>query len=156
MTATVLELVARRIDDPDAAGLVVALLDDLAERYGGRDAFHPDPASLAPPDGEFVVARLDGVPVGCGGFRRFDDGVAEIKRMYVVPAARRRGVAAAVLADLEARAGALGYRSIRLETGTNQPEAMALYQRAGYRAMVPYGHCRESPMSRCFEKDLRP
>ena len=156
MTATVLELVARRIDDPDAAGLVVALLDDLAERYGGRDAFHPDPASLAPPDGEFVVARLDGVPVGCGGFRRFDDGVAEIKRMYVVPAARRRGVAAAVLADLEARAGALGYRSIRLETGTNQPEAMALYQRAGYRAMVPYGHYRESPMSRCFEKDLRP
>jgi len=156
LTATVLELVARRIDDPDAAGLVVALLDDLAERYGGRDAFHPDPASLAPPDGEFVVARLDGVPVGCGGFRRFDDGVAEIKRMYVVPAARRRGVAAAVLADLEARAGALGYRSIRLETGTNQPEAMALYQRAGYRAMVPYGHYRESPMSRCFEKDLRP
>jgi GNAT superfamily N-acetyltransferase len=156
LTATVLELAARRIDDPDAAGLVVALLDDLAERYGGRDAFHPDPASLAPPDGEFVVARLDGVPVGCGGFRRFGDGVAEIKRMYVVPEARRRGVAAAVLADLEARAGALGYRSIRLETGTNQPEAMALYERAGYRAMVPYGHYRESPMSRCFEKDLRP
>ncbi len=150
------ELVARRIDDHDAAALVDALLDDLAERYGGREAFHPDPASLAPPDGVFVIARLDGVPVGCGGFRRFADEVAEIKRMYVAPAARRRGVAAALLADLEARARSLRYRSIRLETGTNQPEAMALYQGAGYRAMVPYGHYRESPMSRCFEKDLRP
>jgi GNAT superfamily N-acetyltransferase len=156
LTATVLELVARRIDDPDAAALVDALLGDLAGRYGGRDAFHPDPESLAPPGGGFVVARLDGAPVGCGGFRRFADGVAEIKRMYVVPEARRRGVARAVLADLEARARALGYTSIRLETGTNQPEAMALYEHAGYRAMVPYGHYRESPMSRCFEKDLRP
>jgi GNAT superfamily N-acetyltransferase len=156
LTAAVLELVAQRIDDAEAAALVDALLSDLAGRYGGRDAFHPDPASLAPPDGVFVVARLDGVPVGCGGFRRFADGVAEIKRMYVAPEARRRGVGLAVLADLEARARALGYESIRLETGTNQPEAMALYQQAGYRAMVPYGHYRESSMSRCFEKDLRP
>jgi GNAT superfamily N-acetyltransferase len=156
LSATALELVARRIDDPEAAALVDALLDDLAVRYGGRDAFHPDPESLAPPDGIFVVARVGGMPAGCGGFRRFADGVAEIKRMYVVPEARGRGVARALLADLEARARALGYSSIRLETGTNQPEAMALYQRAGYRAMVPYGHYRESPMSRCFEKDLRP
>ena len=156
MSAPALELVARRIDDPEAAALVDALLDDLAARYGGRDTFHPDPESLAPPDGVFVVARVGGAPAGCGGFRRFADGVAEIKRMYVVPEARGRGVARALLADLEARARALGYGSIRLETGTNQPEAMALYQRAGYRAMVPYGHYRESPMSRCFEKDLHP
>jgi GNAT superfamily N-acetyltransferase len=156
LTAAVLELVTRRIDDPEAAGLVDALLDDLAGRYGGRDAFHPEPDALAPPDGGFVVARLDGAPVGCGGFRRFADGVAEIKRMYVVPEARRRGIARAVLADLEARARALGYRSIQLETGTNQAEAMALYAESGYRPMVPYGHYRESPMSRCFEKDLHP
>jgi GNAT superfamily N-acetyltransferase len=156
LSATALELVARRFDDPEAAALVDALLDDLAVRYGGRDAFHPDPDSLAPPDGIFVVARVGGVSAGCGGFRRFADGVAEIKRMYVVPEARGRGVARALLADLEARARALGYSSIRLETGTNQPEAMALYQRAGYRTMVPYGHYRESPMSRCFEKDLPP
>jgi GNAT superfamily N-acetyltransferase len=156
LTTTVVELVAGLIDDPDAAALVGALLDDLAERYGGRDAFHPDPRSLAPPDGVFVVARIDGVPVGCGGFRRFDDEVAEVKRMYVAPEARRRGVATALLADLEARARTLGYRSIRLETGANQPEAMALYQRAGYQAMLPYGHYRDSPMSRCFEKDLGP
>jgi GNAT superfamily N-acetyltransferase len=156
LTTAVVELAAGRIDDPDAAVLVAALLEDLAERYGGRDAFHPDPRSLAPPDGVFVLARLDGVPVGCGGFRRFADGVAEIKRMYVAPEARRGGVATAVLEDLETRARALGYRSIRLETGTNQPEAMALYQRAGYQAMLPYGHYRDSPMSRCFEKDLGP
>ena len=98
------ELVAGRIDDADAAVLIAALLEDLAERYGGRDAFHPDPESLAPPAGVFVLARLDGVAVGCGGFRRFADGVAEIKRMYVVPEARRRGVATALLADLETRA----------------------------------------------------
>ncbi len=143
-----------RIDSDTGGALVRALLDDLAERYGGHDVFHPDPDELAAPSGAFLVARLDGVPVGCGGIRAHTEAVAEVKRMYVTPAGRRRGVARALLRSLEDRAAALGYARVRLETGTAQPEAMALYASSGYVPITPYGHYRDSAVSRCFEKHL--
>ena len=109
---------------------------------------------LAPPSGIFLVAWNDDDAIGCGGFRRIDDEVAEIKRMYVVPHARRAGVARAVLAEIEARARALSYSRLILETGTKQPEAMRLYETHGYEPMKPFGAYRGSPLSRCYTKTL--
>jgi GNAT superfamily N-acetyltransferase len=150
------EIADDRPDSPAAAPLVRDLLAELHARYGQPDA-DPDrltAADLAPPRGAFVVAWLDAAAVGCGGLRRYADGVAELKRMYVAPPWRGRGVARAVLARLEARAAELGYRRLLLETGLRQPEAMALYASAGYEAIEPYGYYRSSPLSRCFGKSL--
>ncbi|MGH9027526.1 MAG: GNAT family N-acetyltransferase, partial [Acidimicrobiia bacterium] len=80
----------------------------------------------------------------------------EIKRMYVAPEARGRGVGQAILVALEGEASKLGYRRLVLETGTKQPEAIALYQRSGYGLIEPYGVYKDSPMSRSFAKDLDP
>jgi GNAT superfamily N-acetyltransferase len=81
-------------------------------------------------------------------------GVGEVKRMYVVPTARRRGVSRRLLTGLEARAADLGYERLLLETGTPQPEAIALYESAGWDRIAPYGHWKDSPSSVCFGKDL--
>jgi GNAT superfamily N-acetyltransferase len=142
------------IDSGDGASLVDALLADLRARYDAEDIDEPAPSDLVAPRGVFLVAYDDGTPVGCGGVRTHADGIGELKRMYVVPAARRRHIARRLLEQLEVHALALGYRRLRLETGVRQPEAIALYESAGYRPIPPYGHYHESPMSRCFEKAL--
>ena len=143
-----------RIDDEVGAPLIAALLADLLDRYGMEDTDEPAPVDLAPPRGVFLVARGDDGPVGCGGIRDHAEGIAELKRMYVVPTARRRGVARGLLAELERRAVALGHSRVRLETGVRQPEAIELYQSCGYLPIERYGHYRASPLSRCFEKSL--
>jgi GNAT superfamily N-acetyltransferase len=145
-----------RPDSPAAAPLVRDLLAELHARYGQPDADpdHLTAADLAPPVGAFMVARLDATPVGCGGLRRYADGVGELKRMYVAPPWRGRGIARAVLGRLEARAAELGYRRLLLETGLRQPEAMGLYASAGYEPIEPYGYYRSSPLSRCFGRSL--
>jgi GNAT superfamily N-acetyltransferase len=151
-------------DRPDAAALVAAVQRVYVERYGGEDATPVDPAEFAPPHGLFVVAYVDGVPVACGGWRargRGDDpvlrdGDAEVKRMYVAADRRRSGHARAVLAELERTAAAAGRRRMVLETGTRQPEAIALYAAAGYAPMPSFGVYRDSPTSRCFAKPLPP
>lgn len=144
------------LEDPAAQRLVAALLADLARRYGSEDtAAPPTSEELAPPGGAFFVARLDGEPVGCGGLRRHDDRAGEIKRMYVAPSARGRGVARALLAALEDAARAAGYAEVRLETGVEQPEAMQLYTSAGYEPIPGYGHYAASPRSRSYAKALR-
>jgi GNAT superfamily N-acetyltransferase len=153
----------------DARRLIAALDADLDVRYADDDADpanEPDHAmlnlldeSVAPPLGAFLVARLDGEAVGCGALRPSptgEAGVAEVKRMYVAPAARRRGISRAILAALEAEARALGYRAIVLETGTRQAEAMALYEAAGYSSIPNYGAYRASALSRCYRKALEP
>jgi GNAT superfamily N-acetyltransferase len=145
---------AARIDDDLGAPLIAALLADLMDRYGVEDLDEPAPIELAPPGGVFLVACTDDGPVGCGGIRYHADGIAELKRMYVLPAARRDGVARALLERLEQHAVTLGYSRVRLETGVRQPEAIALYESAGYEPIERYGHYRASPLSRCFEKRL--
>jgi GNAT superfamily N-acetyltransferase len=149
-----LRFVAGRIDEGAGAELVEALLADLRRRYHQEDADEPQADELAPPSGTFLLAVLAGDTVGCGGLRFHEPGVGELKRMYVEPTARRRGVARALLAELERAAIAIGYTRLVLETGMRQPEAIALYEGAGYAAIEPYGYYRWSPMSRCFAKDL--
>lgn len=147
---------AADIDSPVGAPLVRAQWRELMARYGVPETTTDDLAAdhLAPPDGVFVVAWDGTAAVGCGGVRRHDDTTGEIKRMYVTPDARRRGVSRAVLRALEVRARALGYTRLVLETGTKQPEAIALYESEGYVQIEGYGYYRDAPQSRCYGKAL--
>ena len=92
----------------------------------------------------------DDVAVACGGFRFLRPGVAEIKRMYVDANVRSGGLGRRLLGYLEQQAAAAGYTQAWLETGTEQPEAMALYTSAGYRLMEPYGEFKHHEQSRCY------
>src|SRR5438552_14664679 len=113
------------------------MLDRFAVLYVGLALNGPDipkggPAELGPPGGAFVVGIEEGRPVCCGGLKRLPDGACEIKKMFVVEEARGRGVARALLAELERRARDLGYAVARLDTGPRQPRAQRMYERAGY------------------------
>ncbi len=142
------------IDAPDAALLVERVQQEYERRYGGRDSTPVSTTDFAPPDGAFLVAYLDGVPAGCGGVRLVGPGLAEVKRMYVEPQARGRGIARSLLTELEAAAGILGARRVRLETGNRQPEAIALYTSSGYTPIEKFGVYAEEPGSRCYGKAL--
>jgi len=126
-------------DRPPAADLIAAMVAEMATLYGPIDVPgmpSATPADFAPPRGTFLVGfGDDGAPLCAGGVKRLDDEAAEIKRMYVVPAARGRGLARVLLAALEAAALDLGYATVRLDTGALQPLAQALYESAGYRAI---------------------
>ncbi|MBW3603946.1 MAG: GNAT family N-acetyltransferase [Actinobacteria bacterium] len=141
-------------DDPAAVALIEAVQQEYIARYGGRDETPVDTGEFAPPGGAFVVISEDGQPIGCGGLRRHDAVNAEIKRMYVRGTHRGRGHGRALLHTLEQRARDLGYHRVVLETGTAQPEALALYDAAGYAPITPYGIHRCTPSSRCFAKHL--
>jgi GNAT superfamily N-acetyltransferase len=152
-------------DATTAQSLVAALIVDIEERYAG-DGEADDPEAkwamgvdeVTSPRGVFLVAYLDGQAVGCGALRPLPKAgahVAEIKRMYTSPWARRRGVSRAVLSGLESEAARLGYRRLQLETGLRQPEAMALYETSGYHRIPNYGMYAASELSACYAKDIR-
>lgn len=152
--ADVLTLRDIAYDDPLAIRLIDELQADMVRRYGGPDTTPVDPAEFAPPHGLFVVAEADGDVVGCAGLRRRSCEEVELKRMYVRAMHRRRGYARELLARLEGRARVLGFGRLVLETGTAQPEAIALYANAGYRAVEGFGHYRDEEESRSYAKDL--
>jgi putative acetyltransferase len=143
-------------DDPNgevATRLIHGLCAELSVRYGTPPSpFSPDEA-LAPRTA-FVVARLGGRPIGCGALRRIDEATAEVKRMYVAPNGRRRGIARRILHALEQLAAGFNYRAIRLETWLEQPEAIGLYESSGYHRIAAYGHHVGNPLSICFEKTI--
>jgi GNAT superfamily N-acetyltransferase len=157
-----LELRTVGYDHPDVAVLVAAVQREYVQRYGDEDATPVDPAEFAPPRGFFTVGYVAGTPVACGGWRARDggpdeplrDGDAEVKRMFVLVTHRGRGYARAVLAELERTAAAAGRRRAVLETGTRQPEAVALYTSAGYGPTATFGVYRHSPNCRCYAKIL--
>ncbi|HEY8374310.1 MAG TPA: GNAT family N-acetyltransferase [Pseudonocardiaceae bacterium] len=158
-----MELRQLAYDHPDAAALIAALQQVYVERYGDEDVTPVDPAEFSPPHGLFLVGYLDGRPVACGGWRAHDgdepdflDGDAELKRMYVVPAMRGRGLARRMLAELEHTALAAGRRRMVLETGTLQPEAIGLYTSSGYTEIPKFGVYKCAPESICFGKLLVP
>jgi GNAT superfamily N-acetyltransferase len=135
-------------DEPPASDMLAAMIAEMSPLYGRIDvAGMPSatPADLSPPGGTFLVGfDADGTPVCGGGVKGLPDGAAEIKRMYVIPAARRRGVARALLAALEDAARELGYAVVRLDTGRHQPHAQALYEASGYR---PIGNFNGNPVA---------
>lgn len=141
-------------DDPDAVRLREAQRVELDARYG-TDDHEPGALPTAETMAVFLVARdEEGTAVGCGGLRPLGPDTAEIKRMYVDPAARGTGVATALLRALEDHARELGIPRLLLETGTGQPDAMRFYQREGYEPIEAYGPYRGEPISRCFARDL--
>jgi GNAT superfamily N-acetyltransferase len=126
-------------DDPLAREMVARVQQEYVTRYGGPDEAVVDPAEFEPPVGLFLVAEVDGVPVGCGAWRVHEPGVAEVKRVYVEPAFRRQGVAQLLMAALEESAAAAGCRDVVLNSGSRQPEALALYAALGYTSARGYG-----------------
>jgi GNAT superfamily N-acetyltransferase len=138
----------------EALALLEELDRDLLERYPRQHIHGVSLEQLAGGRGTFVMAWLDGRPVGCGAIRFLEEEVGEIKRMYVRPDARRRGIARQLLTRLETIARELGFLILRLETGTLQPEAIARYERHGYQRIPPFGKYVNDLLSVCFEKRL--
>jgi GNAT superfamily N-acetyltransferase len=145
------------VDAGDGGRLEAAMRAELEAIYQDLDmtsAAMPaaGPAELNPPAGVFLVGYLDEQPICCGGIKRLDVEACELKRMYVVPALRGRGLARALLAALEDRARALGYRVVRLTTGPQQPASRHLYESAGY---APIENFNGDPVATYFgEKSL--
>lgn len=151
---TTLELSPTPYDDPVAAALIEAVQQVYVARYGGRDATPVEPAEFAPPRGLFLVGRLHGEPIACGGWRIVEPGLAELKRMYVASGFRGRGLSRILLAALEDSARQAGVYRLRLETGHRQPEAIRLYETSGYSRIDKFGVYRHDPGSTCFGKSL--
>jgi GNAT superfamily N-acetyltransferase len=133
---------AEAADSLIAVRLVDAMVTEMEQLYSlpagtGLGTGAP-PSDFGPPSGAFLVIYAGGKPVAGGGIKRDDDGVAEIKRMYVAPAARRQGLGRRLLEELEDKARELGYARIRLDTGARQPHAQAMYERAGYHPIENY------------------
>lgn len=143
--------------DPMARSLAAAALTELASRYGGEGDETPvDDSDFDPPAGAFLVAILDGVPVACAGWRSHGDGatVAELKRMFTLPAARGRGVARRLLAAVEESARSYGRKRMILEMGDKQPEALAMYRSVGYDRIDDFGYYRDFDGVLSLARDL--
>jgi putative acetyltransferase len=141
---------ARPALDPELGALLAAQQYELSQADGGFDGvvypLHDDV--------QYLVVQVGGRAVACGGWQALEPGVAEIKRMYVRPAFRGRGIARQLVVALEEEALASGCPVLRLETGTYLPAAMALYRSAGYDRIPAYGEYVGNPFSVCFEKSL--
>ena len=144
----------RLVGDAALDGLLAAAFVELVGRYGaeGRSQVKDGARYL-------VILDDDGVVVGCGAVQGFEAGSehagdGELKRMYVVPAARGRGFARALLDALEELARSAGHPVLRLTTGELQPEAIALYESSGYTPAAPWGKYVTQPQTRCYAKVL--
>lgn len=150
-------------DHPDAVKLNDQVQAEYHVRYGdGGDATHLDPAMFLPPSGLYLIAYDEqDRPVATGGWRTqnksdagYLDGDAELKRMYVMEELRGRGLARRILAALEEDARSAGRTRMVLETGSKQPEAVALYSSSGYEPCAKFGYYRFHELSMCFAKPL--
>ena len=138
---------------PAAVALVGELDRELAATYPGYPVNGIDAAAFDAGNGVFVVGYVDGEPVAMGAFRPHQDA-AEIKRMFVLPHFRGRGLSRAMLEFLEQEAWRRGYRRGLLETGIKQIAAVGLYESAGWRETEPFGDYDVNPSSRCYAKIL--
>ncbi len=141
-----------------AAALLDAMAVEMAELYDGHDLNGPDmpkagPAEFAPPGGVLIVGYQGEIAVCCGGIKRLPDGACEIKRMFVIPPTRGRGIALVLLHELEQRARGMGYAVVRLDTGPRQGHMQRMFEREGY---APIGNFNANPIASFFgEKRLQ-
>jgi putative acetyltransferase len=127
---------------------------ELNRLYGDVDRAEFFALDFSGAGSAFVVARQNGRAVGCGAFRPFAPGVAEVKRIFVEPEVRHLGIGRKIMSILETVARDLGYTALQLETGLRQPAAIRLYEKAGYQRIPVYGQYRDDPLSVCFGKVL--
>jgi putative acetyltransferase len=148
------------LDNVDVQLLISQLNSDLYSRYPepGALVFSLDTADIVDGVGALLMAELDGEPVGCGAFRVMDDlpGSAEIKRVYVTLAGRGKKIGSAMLAELERMGAVVGVRRFALETGPRQPEALRVFEAAGYVVCEPWGQFVGKDFSMCMDKVLTP
>jgi GNAT superfamily N-acetyltransferase len=149
------KIVLQRTDsnNPDFKALAALMDEDLRQRYGPAQSVYEgynDVGDIT----TIIIAYIGPDAVGCGCFRKFNDNTVEIKRMFVKPAYRGQGVAARILADLEAWAEERGYSHSILETGKKQPEAIHLYEKSGYAITINYGPYTGLDNSVCMRKKL--
>lgn len=147
------KLIRTTSDNPDFVSLVRLLDADLAKRDGQEHSFYAQYNTIASLN-YVVVAYENEKAVGCGAIKEQATDAMEVKRMYVLPEIRNSGIATQVLTELENWAHELGYQKCVLETGKRQPEAIALYQKNGYKIIPNYGHYIGIENSVCFEKLL--
>lgn len=139
--------------DPDFQSMVRLLDLDLAERDGADHGFYAQFNTIVAIR-HVIVAYDNKKPVGCGAIKRFGPGIMEVKRMYVLPEYRGNGIAGKILEQLEQLGIEMNSHHFVLETGKRQPEAIALYEKAGYRRIPNYGQYEGVENSCCFEKKL--
>lgn len=140
-------------ENQDFRYLVQFLDRELAERDGDDHAFYHQFNKIDMIK-HVVVAYLDHTPAGCGAIKEYESGIAEVKRMFVLPKQRGQGIASQVLQELELWAAALNYHTLILETGLAQPEAIALYSKSGYQTIPNYGQYAGVENSVCMKKTL--
>ena len=136
-----MEIRLERSDTATSLALQEAYFDHIAERYPGwNPGMIPsaDPDELTAPNGAWVVAYLDGTPVGCAGVKRLDPTTGEVKRVFVLPDARGRGGARALMEALESHGRELGFERLRLDTGDRLPGALELFRGLGFREIDDY------------------
>jgi len=139
--AAELEVRVERSDDAAGRRLLAEFRADIAALYGALDDSRwpsADPGEMAPPGGVFLVLYDGADAVACGGVKQLEPGLGEVKRMHVAQGARSRGYARRLLAELERAARELGHERVRLDTGPEQPHALALYESAGYLPVPDY------------------
>ena len=140
--------------DPAARALIAELDEYLSALYPPQNNYLDPADELAKAHVRFVLASLDGAPIGCGAVKSMPEGYGEIKRVFVRPAGRGYGIARRIMSDLESHLIANGITEARLETGIHQPEALALYEALGYRRIGRFGEYRDDPLSIFMAKRL--
>lgn len=136
--------------DPAVLALTTAQQAELNAIYG-----EDQPLVALHPEIEFILLTVEGTPVGCIGLQPISPGLGEIKRLYVEPSSRGWGLSRLLLTELESQARAKHLTTLRLETGTHQHQAIALYTHHGYTPTPPYPPFEQEPASLCFAKQLR-
>jgi len=157
MAADSITIARAELTDDVSRELIAALNAELRRMYPepGANHFQLDDGEVADGRGAFLIVRVEGRPAGCGAVRLIDPATGEVKRMYVRPEARGRGLGRRLVSALEAEAMALGAKRLVLETGIRQHAALALYAAAGYRPIPLYGeYCLSPETSVCLGKNL--
>ena len=157
MTSETITIAPAELTAEVSRGLIASLNAELSGLYPepGANHFQLDPNEVARGRGTFLVVYLGGTPVGCGALRLLDAETAELKRMYVSPLVRGKGLGRRLVAALEAEALALGVRRLVLETGVRQTAALALYRATGFQPIPLFGeYCLSPETSVCLGKDI--